>query len=117
MAERTPHPANIPGDFYVENGCCTMCEMPFAEAPGLFGRSDEESGFPGGFVPHCYVSRQPQTRIELEQMVSAIRCAELSCIRYRGHDRVILRWLLELGETQICDHLPADMQEELGQKE
>jgi hypothetical protein len=90
-----------------------MCEVPFAEAPSLFGRSEDECGFPSAYVSHCYVSRQPQTRIELEQMVSAIRCAELQCIRYRGHDRVILRWLLELEQVEVCDNLPDDMREEL----
>ena len=33
MEEHTPNPANVPGDFYVQDGCCTMCEVPFAEAP------------------------------------------------------------------------------------
>jgi hypothetical protein len=39
VAEHKPHAANVAGAFYVEDGCCTMCEVPFAEAPELFGTS------------------------------------------------------------------------------
>ena len=80
-----PHPANVAGDFYVEDGCCTMCEVPFAEAPTLFGACQDPQGY-----PHCYVKRQPDTAGELDQMVLAIRHAEFPCIRYRGTDKVIL---------------------------
>ena len=106
MAEHKPHPANVPGDFYVEDGCCTMCEVPFAEAPGLFGTCQDPKGY-----PHCYVRRQPETPTELDQMVSAIRCAELKCIRYSGTDQLLQLRLVELGEGDICDDLPPDLQE------
>jgi|GEM_PF-4407262 len=29
MSNRNPHPANMPGDFYVENNCCPMCGVAF----------------------------------------------------------------------------------------
>lgn len=112
MAERIPHSANVPGDFYVEDGCCTMCEVPFAEAPDLFGTVQDPKGY-----PHCYVKRQPETADELDQMLSAIRCAELQCIRYRGSDRVVQLGLVETGEGVICDGLPADLQAETDRRE
>lgn len=107
MAEHRPHPANAPGDFYVEDGCCTMCEMPFAVAPELFGSCQDSMG-----TPHCYVKRQPGSPAELDRMVSAIRHAELQCIRYRGSDRLVQVRLVEADEGMICDELPADLQQE-----
>jgi hypothetical protein len=112
VAEHIPHPANVPGDFYVEDGCCTMCEVPFAEAPELFGTVHDPKGY-----PHCFVKRQPATPAELDQMVSAIRCAELQCIRYRGVDRLIQLRLVGDGEGVICDGLPADLQAEADRRE
>lgn len=106
MAEHKPHPANLPGDFYVEDGCCTMCEVPFAEAPDLFGTCQDPKGY-----THCFVKRQPESSDELDQMCRAIRCAELKCIRYRGKDRLIQLRLVEAGEGQICDALPPDLQQ------
>lgn len=103
MTEHKPHPANVPGDFYVEDGCCTMCGVPFVEAPDLFGTCQD----PGGY-PHCFVKRQPELPSELDRMVSAIQCAELNCIRYRGSDRLIQLRLVEAGEAEICDSLPPD---------
>jgi hypothetical protein len=103
--EHTPHPANVPGDFYVVDSCCTMCEVPFLEAPALFGAVKNPQGY-----EHCYVKRQPASPAELDQMVNAIRCAELQCIRYRGADRLIQLSLVEYGEGVVCDLLPADLQ-------
>ena len=98
MAERKPHPANVPGDFYVEDGCCTMCLVPFAEAPELFGACMDPKGY-----QHCYVKQQPETTEALGHMFGAIQGAELRCIRYRGTDRIIQLRLVELGEGAVCD--------------
>jgi hypothetical protein len=103
MAEHKAHPANVPGDFYVEDGCCTMCEVPFAEAPDLFGACQDPQGY-----THCFVKRQPRTPNEVDQMVSAIRCAELQCIRYRGTDKVLHDRLVAAGERAVCDRLLKD---------
>ena len=111
MAEHRPHPANVPGDFYVEDGCCTMCEVPFAEALELFGTVQDPKGY-----PHCFVKRQPESPVEFEQMLSAIRCAELRCIRYRGSDRVLQLRLIGDGEGDVCDGLPADLQRKAGRQ-
>ena len=34
--DNRPHPMNVPGPFYVLNGCCTACDVPVSEAPDLF---------------------------------------------------------------------------------
>ena len=100
MSEQTPHPANAPGDFYVEANCCTMCGVPFVEAPDLFGMWEDEKG-PWG----CFVKRQPETAEEVQQMINTIAAAELGCIRYRGRDREIRRRLEQIGEGDVCDRL------------
>lgn len=94
-----PYPDNVDGDFFVENGCCTLCDVPMVEAPDLFAYAFGADGKPD----HCYVSRQPTTDVELDKMVAAIRCAELQCIRYRGSDPILLERLSGLGESDICD--------------
>jgi len=101
-----PHPANVPGDFYVEDGCCTLCDVPFSEAPELFAY------WPNADMPqHCFVKRQPQSAAELDRMVMVIQCAELQCIHYRGHDRTIQMRLLQIGEGLACDNLPSELRE------
>jgi hypothetical protein len=112
MAIHILHPANVPGDFYVEDGCCTMCEVPFTVAPDLFGTCQDPKGY-----PHCFVKRQPDSPAELDQMISAIRYAELQCIRYRGSDRLIQLRLIEVDEGIICDGLPPDLQREADRRE
>ena len=99
-----PHPANVPGDFYVEDNCCTMCMLPFSEAPELIGEVDDPRG-----CAHCYVKRQPRSLVETERMLSAVRVAELGCFRYRGHDRAIQSQLVESGEGWACDFLAAEL--------
>lgn len=112
MPEPKPHPANVPGDFYVEDGCCTMCLAPFEKAPELFGEIQDPKGY-----PHCYVKRQPESSSELAKMLSAIRCAELMCIRYRGDDRRIQLTLIEADSGRVCDNLPPDLQRQADDQE
>lgn len=95
-----PHPENVAGDFYVEFGCCTSCDVPLIEAPSLFTYSQDADGF-----MHCYVSKQPGDEHELDNMLQAIRCAELKCIRYRGEDPRVLRRLTDMGESDVSDVL------------
>lgn len=94
-----PHPLNVIGDFYVEDGCCTACEVPLTEAPDLFGITTDDSY-------HCFVQRQPKSKGEFDQMLSAIACAELQCIRYRGNDADIFSRLSAMDEMEICDNEP-----------
>src|SRR4051794_8313310 len=92
-----PHPMNVPGPFYVVDGCCTACDVPFAEAPGLFAYDGKN---------HCFVKHQPETKGDLNHMMRAAWAAELQCIRYRGQDPEILRRFGELGEPRLCDVSP-----------
>jgi len=82
-----------------------MCEVPFLEAPELFGVVKDPRAY-----NHCHVKRQPDTPAELDRMVSAVRCAELQCIRYRGSNRLLQLRLIGAGEAGICDGLTADSQ-------
>ena len=104
MADTNPkaaHPANAPGDFYVENQCCTLCGVPQALAPELFSTPAETSA-----VDHCYVRRQPATDTEINQMLDVISGAELQCIRYAGNDQSILDRIIAAGESAVCDAIP-----------
>lgn len=92
-----PHPLNVLGPFYVVDGCCTACDVPFVEAPGHFAYDGKN---------HCFVKRQPGTKEELNRMLRAVWAAELQCIRYRGQDPEVLRRLGELGEPHLCDTTP-----------
>lgn len=104
MSNPRPNPANVPGDFYVEDKCCTLCEVPFVWAPDLFGR------WPDASKPeHCYIKRQPATPDDVDAMLSVILCAEFDCIRYRGHDRAIQSQLVEIGKGMVCESLLADL--------
>jgi hypothetical protein len=95
----TPYPENVEGDFYVEAGCCTCCDVPMVEAPKLFAYSEPNDGM------HCYVSKQPENESELSDMLTTIACAEFRCIRYRGKDPKILKHLVDRGESDVCDSL------------
>jgi hypothetical protein len=91
-----PHASNVPGPFYVVDGCCTTCGVPeMASRNFQFG--------PDG---HCYVSKQPD-QSELDQVLRVVRTQELGCIRYRGSDLVVLRRLAEAGESAQCDAPPS----------
>jgi hypothetical protein len=106
MAEIKPHPANVPGDYFVEDGCCMTCEVPFSYAPDLFAYYHDMQG-----GPHCYVKKQPERPAEQDRMFEAIRHAEAGCIMYRGCDRATQERLVEAGEGPICLNLPPDLQQ------
>lgn len=92
------HPCNVPGPFYVEEGCCITCGVPESLAPDLFGWAEDEA--------HCFVRRQPASSDETDSMVRAMWSAEVSCIRYRGSDSALLKRLAELGSAAECDMDP-----------
>ena len=100
MEHRKPYPKNVKGDFYVEDGCCTSCNMPFTVADDLFSSS------PDG---HCYVSKQPSNAREVVQMIQAFEVQDVGCIRYKGANRVIQIKLVASGEAEQCDHLDPDL--------
>jgi len=110
MREHTPHPSNVPGDFYVRDICCTMCMVPFYEAPELFGKEQDSTGY-----TRCFVKRQPETPGELTKMLRAVRWQELDCIRCRGTDRRIQLELVEINDGLICDNLLPDLERPVGE--
>ncbi len=73
-----PHPANVPGTFYVEDGCCISCGVWEDVAPDLL------AWLPDGSYSHCFVARQPETDEELSRMMDAMHFAEVDCIRARS---------------------------------
>jgi hypothetical protein len=77
-----------------------MCEVPFSEAPDLFGTVEG----PKAYI-HCFVKRQPSTPVEVEQMLRAMRYAELECIRYRGVDPSVQQRLFDAGDRRLCDNV------------
>lgn len=91
------HPANAPGGFYVVDGCCTGCEVPFVAAPELFAW-DRTKGY-----PHCFVKRQPATPEEVGQMMDAVAMAELACIRYGGTEPALIQLMVRSGNGWLCD--------------
>lgn len=76
MDHHKPHPDNAPGDFFVEDGCCTSCGVPMAEAPELFSWNETQ----------CYVSRQPTRAAELGRMLRVLRQQDVYCIHYKGNN-------------------------------
>lgn len=98
---KIPFPENAPGDFYVEDGCCTSCGMPSTVAPDLFSYANDG---------HCYVSKQPSDGKEVYQMIQAFEVQEVACIRYKGTNRVIQIKLIAIGEGKQCDYLELDLQ-------
>jgi 4Fe-4S single cluster protein len=99
MNARRPHPSNVPGDFYVEDTCCTLCGVPDIVAPDLFTMGED----------NCFVSKQPGTPEELDRMIEAIRCSEFACIRYRGTSLAVQVRLVDQIDGSQCDHLPPEL--------
>ena len=100
MTTRNAHAANVPGDFYVEDGCCLSCGMPTTVAADLF--EYDTSG-------HCYVRKQPIAPDEIDRMVSAFQVQDVGCIRYKGSNRIIQVRLVESGEGEQCDLLDSEL--------
>ena len=101
MSERSAFPENVPGDFYVEDGCCLSCGMPTTVAPDLFDYAEEG---------HCFVKFQPRTASDHMRMISAILVADTGCIRYKGQDRTVQSQLINAYEGDQCDGLSTELQ-------
>jgi len=95
MSQHKRHPLNVPGDFYVEDGCCVACLVPFEAVPELL-RYDEDAS-------HCYVCQQPRNSQERQLMAEAIGLSEVRCIRYSGKNEQVLNLLSIKGELGQCD--------------
>jgi hypothetical protein len=84
-------PESVPGDFWVENDCCTSCGVPQVYAPDLVGWTDEP-------FATCYWKKQPETVAELEQAFKIFQGQELDCHHYRGKDPAILASIGSRGD-------------------
>lgn len=91
---------NTSGDFYVKEGCRTLCGMPDLIAPNLFGGFNEK-----GHVTHeqCFVKKQPTNSVEVEQMIKTLASQDLDCIRYSGHDKDLKDKIINIGEQSQVD--------------
>ncbi|PWU18902.1 MAG: hypothetical protein C5B50_07750 [Verrucomicrobia bacterium] len=89
-----PHPQNVEGPFYVEDGCCTSCDVPRSFAPELFKYTEDN---------HCFIYRQPQTPEELEKMFQVLETQEMMCIRCRSRDPALLKQLRKRRLESVCD--------------
>jgi len=95
----TRYPKNVPGDFYVEEGCCLTCAVPMTEAPEFFKMDDEQ----------CYVIKQPANVEETDYLLDAIATQEVGCIRYAGNDKAVIMRMVGNGDGDSCDS-PAAIQ-------
>ena len=104
--DRVPHKLNVPGDFYVEDGCCTACDLPSAEAPGFFKFEETENSYhPGLKAHHCYFCKQPADVQEVKLVIGAMQVQEIDCIRYKGKDRKIIKLMKDSGVAEFSDEL------------
>lgn len=94
-----PHPANVPGSFYVEDGCCLSCGVWETEAPGLLAWLDDSE------LPHCHVARQPETDAEFRQMMAAMQVNEVDCIRVHSCKP---EWAQELCRNRLGRQIDDD---------
>src|SRR5215471_8331957 len=79
-----PHAKNAPGPFIVANTECMACGYPHALAPDLMGWSEDG---------HCYFTKQPETPVEIEQAIKAVKGSCCGAQRYVGTDREIVKRL------------------------
>lgn len=90
-----PHRLNVPGPFYVQDGCCISCGVWEDVAPDLLAWAPNDE-------LHCYVARQPETDAEFERMQSAMKAGEVDCIRVRGCRPA---WAARLQDAGLGHHI------------
>lgn len=95
---RPPHPANVPGPFYVEDGCCISCGVWEEVAPDLLSWLDDTDDK----YSHCFVKRQPETDAEFERMMDAMMVGEADCIRVHACKS---EWLTRLRNEGLEHHI------------
>jgi hypothetical protein len=101
MAKQLTYKGQYPlnrGDFYTENGSCTVCGAPQAEAPDLIEHAKVDG--------HCYFRRQPVTETDIDQAIAAMQVSCVGALRYGGTDEGILKRLYENGMAELCDNKP-----------
>lgn len=82
-----PHLMNAPGAFYVVNQDCMSCGYPHVLAPDLMAWEMNSDGR----VAHCYFRKQPETSLEVEQAVNALKGSCCDALRYAGSDPDIIK--------------------------
>lgn len=80
MKKLPPHPKNVKGDFYVEDGCCMACDLPSEVAPEFFKYEGMS----------CYICKQPSTQEEIIKVLNAMEIQDLDCIQYKGNNKQII---------------------------
>lgn len=93
-SEKASHPKNVPGDFYVTDGCCNACGIPVTLAPELFAWDG---------TTHCFVKHQPKTETSVDNALRVLKAAESRCVRYRGTDPQVMQRIADIGEIELCD--------------
>jgi len=91
---------NVKGDFYVKDGCCTLCGVPYVEAPELFGGFDQLGNIS---YNQCFVKKQPENIQELSKMINTMAMQEIDCIRYCGQNNDIKQKIKSVGEQGQID--------------
>ena len=79
-----------------------ICCAPEHAAPDLMGFFEDSSG--RHEQSHCYFKRQPQSAVELDQAVEAIRVSCCGALRYAGRIHEVLAKLRALGLEERCDY-------------
>jgi len=90
-----PHLQNAAGPFYVEDGCCLLCDVPRSMAPEMFKYTADEQ--------HCFIHRQPETPADLQKMFEVLKTQDIGCIRCRSRDSGLLQQLRHQGLADACD--------------
>ena len=83
---------NCKGDFFVEEGACTLCQAPEDIAPNLI-MSDNTS---------CYFYKQPETEEEIDQALKAMESSCCADLVYNGTDPVIIKKAKENKYIEIA---------------
>src|SRR6266699_2356651 len=89
------HSQNVQGPFYVEDGCCLLCDVPRSVAPEMFNYTDDQR--------HCFIYRQPESPADLEKMFEVLQTQDIMCIRCRSRDSGLLKQLKKQGLQHACD--------------
>ena len=97
---------SAPGPFYAIKNECIICSLPVEIAPETIKYHEAPCArCPEGCPDHCYVSRQPQTREEIDRMIEVVAHSCVQAYRYCGTDPGILHRLVEAGCEKQCDAL------------
>ena len=99
VATRIPFALNVPGDFYVEDGCCVGCAVPFEEAPGHFSsKSSKEPAATAMCVCNRETGTKPLTWSEQSPSLRSVAFDTVAKIR----KCLLSLWPLENGSNVTC---------------